>query len=205
MDSTRTLNTSQSSSTDLQSLQDAEINEDNEKFPMAGAEICKILINLFELCSLQSPEVFLGKTSVIISSLAAILCKSKEAKSYAFTQGFHETVIKQLKEIYVKLSLESVDCLKRISEKKRVCPILNELHETIGLITNFMVDDSIIKNKFAVLGVSDLIHKLWVWFLLAKSKLGDVFKLLATFTTNCPLGKLKCVLFQCLNKGATAL
>lgn len=192
LDSTRTSNTAHSSSTDLQDAEtNQDSNNDNEKFPMAGAEICKILINLFELCSLQAPKEFQGKTSVISSSLAAILCTSKEAKNYAFTRGFHTTVIKQLKETYVKLSLESVDCLKRINEKKRVCPVLNELHEIIGLITNFMVNDLIIKNKFALLGLSDLIHKLWVWFLLAKSKLEDVFKLLATFTTDCPLGKKK--------------
>ncbi|RZC42071.1 hypothetical protein BDFB_001723 [Asbolus verrucosus] len=69
--------------------------------------------------------------------------------------------MKQLKDFYIKLSLESVDCLRRILDKKRVCPVLKELDELVGLITNFMVGDETVKCKLTELGLSDLIHKLW--------------------------------------------
>lgn len=107
---------------------------------------------------------------------------SQKAKKYAFDAGLPTVIIKQLKEFQIKLSLESVDCLRRVLEKKRICPILKELNELVGLITNFMIGDNRVKTKFADLGLSDFIHKLWIWFALQNPHLVDVLKMLATFT-----------------------
>ncbi|KAJ3643051.1 hypothetical protein Zmor_025789 [Zophobas morio] len=154
---------------------------------VAGAELCKILLNLYDLCNLKVSKDLLRKKSVITSSLTSILCVSHEAKKYALKAGLPTATIKQMKEFYVKLSLESVDCLRRVLEKKRVCPVLKELNELVGLVTNFMVGDGAVKNKFAELGLSDFVHKLWVWFALQNSHLVDVLRMLCTFTTDCAI------------------
>ena len=157
---------------------------------VAGAELCKILLNLYDLCNLKVSKDLLRKKSMITSSLTSILCVSHEAKKYALKAGLPTATIKQMKEFYVKLSLESVDCLRRVLEKKRVCPVLKELNELVGLVTNFMVGDGAVKNKFAELGLSDFVHKLWVWFALQNSHLVDVLRMLCTFTTDCAIGEL---------------
>jgi hypothetical protein len=155
---------------------------------VAGAEICKILLNLYELCNLKASKDLVKKKSTITATLTSVLCVSQEAKKHAFGAGLPTVIIKQLKDFHLKLSLESVDCLRRVLEKKRVCPVLKELSELVGLVTNFMVGDEAVKSRFAQLGLSDLVHKLWVWFALQNPHLVDVLKMLSTFTTDCPTG-----------------
>jgi hypothetical protein len=155
---------------------------------VAGAEICKILLNLYELCNLKASKDLVKKKSTITATLTSVLCVSQEAKKHAFGAGLPTVIIKQLKDFHLKLSLESVDCLRRVLEKKRVCPVLKDLSELVGLVTNFMVGDEAVKSRFAQLGLSDLVHKLWVWFALQNPHLVDVLKMLSTFTTDCPTG-----------------
>lgn len=159
---------------------------------MAGAELCKILLHLYDIIHLKSTATNYKKKCVIINTLTSVLCVSREAKRYALRNGLIEIAIKQMKDIHIKLSLESADCLRRVGDKKRLSPVLKELESLIGLLTNFMLNDRDVKYSAAVLGLSDLIHKLWIWFLVQRTLLTDVLKLLCTFTTNCAVGELLC-------------
>lgn len=166
----------------------SRFSSDDERDLMAGAEICKLLLHLYDISALKNATVNVKKRSVIINALTATLSVSKEAKKYALRHGLLEVVFQQLKETYIKLSLESVECLRRIADKKRVCPLLKELDSLVGLLTNFMLGDVDVKTSVSLLGLSDLIHKLWVWFSVQKVYLTNALKLLCTFTTNCNIG-----------------
>lgn len=166
--------------------------QDNTDNLMAGAEICKILLHLYDLSVLSNTTINSKKRFNIINTLTATLCVSKEAKNYALQNGLLEILIKQLKEIHVKLSLESVECLRKASDKKRVCPLLKELDALVGLMTNFILGDAKVKSASSYLGLSDLIHKLWLWFGVQKLYLVNILKLLCTYTTDCPIGKFLC-------------
>lgn len=161
----------------------------NDETLMAGAELCKILLHLYDIVHLKSTATNYKKKCVIINTLTSVLCVSREAKRYALRNGLMEIAIKQMKDIHIKLSLESADCLRRVGDKKRLSPVLKELESLMGLLTNFMLNDPDVKYSAAVLGLSDLIHKLWIWFLVQRMLLTDVLKLLCTFTTNCAIGE----------------
>ncbi|KAK5645259.1 hypothetical protein RI129_006559 [Pyrocoelia pectoralis] len=151
---------------------------------MAGATLCKILLHLYDESNIKNKD---KKKTMIINTLTSILCVSSEAKKLALQNGLMETIIKQLKELQVKLSLESVSCLRRLTDKKRVSPIIKELGNIIGLATNFMLGDESVKCAAAMLGFTDVIHKLWVWLCVDRLLLSDNLKMLCTYSTNCYL------------------
>lgn len=164
----------------------------NEEPPlMAGAELCKILLNLFNINSIQTngKKSNLKKKFLILNSLSGLLCVSKEAKGYALREGLLEIVIKQLQHIHMKLSLESVDCLRRVADRKRINPLLQELNSYIGLMTNFLLRCLDVKRAAAAFGLADVCHKLWGWVLAQKMLVVDVLKMLCTFTANCNSGR----------------
>ncbi|CAH0554508.1 unnamed protein product [Brassicogethes aeneus] len=156
---------------------------------MSGSEICKILLYLYDLEELKSKKDASNakKKSLVIAALSALLCVSQEAKKHAMNNGLLFNIIKKLREFVVKLSLDSVECLRKVSDKKRVCPILQELDEVVGLATNFMYRNDEAKKEADKYDIADVLHKLWGWFNVQNSYLLDVLRLLCTFTTNCSL------------------
>lgn len=163
-------------------------NSDSTK---AGAEICKLLIYLFEICDLklENDSNYAKHKSIVMTALSGLLAVSKEATSYALKSNLMPSLIKQLKEIYLKLSIESEDCLRRVADKRRVLNVFKELNDLIGLITNFMIGDRPAKEQAANLNIADVLHKLWAWFLLHSTSLVEVLRLLNTFTMNCKIGR----------------
>lgn len=161
----------------------AYLKTSNDDFLVAGAEICKILLHLYHITTLNN-ATNLKKRSVVISTLTSLVGVSKEAKTYAFCHGLLEIIIQQIRELHIKLSLETAECTRKIISKKRVSPLLKELDALIGLLTNFLLDCEQIKNHSADLNLADLIHKLWVWFCFQKIELINVLKLLCTFTVD---------------------
>lgn len=156
---------------------------------MAGADICKMLMELYDIVHLKSEiKTNAKRKCLIINTLTSVLCVSREAKTYANENGLLDIIIKQLKGIHIKLSLETPDCMRRVSGKKKLCPLLKDLNNLVGLLTNFLLGDKAIKNAAAAVGISDIIHKLWIWFLNQRNMLIIVLKFLCTFTTNCPAG-----------------
>jgi hypothetical protein len=89
-----------------------------------GAELCSLLLHLYEIHSL--PQGFgdqssgtKGKT-LVTGTLSNLLAVSREAKKVALSRGLLETLLIQLRELHIKLSLESAENLRRVSDKKRV-------------------------------------------------------------------------------------
>lgn len=167
------------------------LDKHNEnKSVMIGAEICKILLELYDIMNLNSDNKANAKRKYLITNtLTSVLCISQEAKQYALDHGLLNVIIKQLKEIHVKLSFATPDSVRRVSGKKKLSPLLKDLSCLIGLISNFVIEDQIVKNAFAASGISDIMHKLWVWFLSQRNVLINVLKFFCTFTTNCLPGK----------------
>lgn len=155
-----------------------------DDFLLAGAELCKILLHLYHITTLNLTSANVKKRATVVSSLTSLLGVSREAKTYAFCHGLLEITIQQIRELHIKLSLETAECTRRIISKKRVSPLLKQLDGLIGLLTNFMLGCEEIKNRSANLNLADLIHKLWVWFCFQKIELVNVLKLLCTFTVN---------------------
>lgn len=165
------------------SIRSSYLKAGNDDFLLAGAEICKILLHLYHITTVNNTTNF-KKRATVVSTLTSLLGVSKEAKTYAFCHGLLEITIQQIRELHIKLSLETVESTRRITTKKRISPLLKELDSLIGLLTNFLFACEQIKNRSAELNLADLIHKLWVWFCFQKTELINVLKLLCTFTVD---------------------
>ncbi|XP_044731586.1 rotatin-like [Chrysoperla carnea] len=169
---------------------DRESNKFDDGTQIVGTELCQILIHLYDLHSVKSTEkpiVLSKRKSAIISALTSLLCVSTKAKKFALNDGFLEQIITQLQELHVKLSLESVESIRRASDKKRVCPILNDISCIFKLLTNFMLGNERVKLQAVSLGLADLIHKLWNWINFQQNLLIEVLRMLCTFTTECQI------------------
>lgn len=157
-----------------------------------GVKLCKILLDLYELVTLKnidSSSLTLKRKTMVVNALTEILCISKCAKQYALEAALPKLLIQQLTNVQTKLSLESIECLKRIVDRKRVCPVLSEMENLIALVTNFMVQSYDVKYALSILGLTDILHKLWVWCIVQKSHLINTLRLLCTFSTDCIPGK----------------
>jgi hypothetical protein len=89
-----------------------------------GAELCNSLLRLYEIHHL--PQGSVDKSSgvkaktLVTSTLSSLLAVSGEAKKAALKQGLLEMLVVQLRELHIKLSIESAENLRRISDKRRV-------------------------------------------------------------------------------------
>ncbi|KAL3273445.1 hypothetical protein HHI36_014889 [Cryptolaemus montrouzieri] len=155
------------------------------KILFSGAEICRLLLHLYDIYDLNAGKE-ISQKQIIMAATSSILCVSTEAKYFALDSGFLQKIIENLKELSIKLSLESIDCFRRMGDKKRISPLLKDLDSITGLITNFLLDNISVKCEAASLGLADIIHKVWNWFDLQKVSSINVLKMLSTFTTNCP-------------------
>ncbi|KAJ8910706.1 hypothetical protein NQ315_002033 [Exocentrus adspersus] len=162
--------------------------ENNNSDLIAGAEFCKMLIYLYNTTISKNKDVCSKNKENITSALTGLLCISEEAKNYALETNFLNVLIKQLNEKHIQLSLDSVECLRRTMDKKRICPLLNNVNDIINLVTNFMIANDAVKTEATALGLAHVVHKLWIWFLTNHSYLIDVLRLLSVYTAECALG-----------------
>ncbi|XP_076250090.1 rotatin homolog anastral spindle 3 isoform X2 [Rhynchophorus ferrugineus] len=154
---------------------------------LAGSELCKILFFLFEIASIKTDknQQWAKKKSTVTLALASIVGLSEEAKNFALRNGLMEVLIKELRNYHINLSLESAENIRNIQDKKRLCPVLKNLDELIGLLTNFMIDCKQVKLVAINLSMVDIIHKLWIWFLIQKIYIVNVLRLLSVYTKDC--------------------
>lgn len=175
------------------SMEELEISitESSNDALMVGAELCKILLYLFDIISIKllGDGQITNKKSMVIAGLTGLLCISHEAKKLASEKGLMETIVKELRDFHIKLSLESVDSLRKVQDKKRILPVIQEIVDLIGLLTNFMLNCQRAKCLAASLNLADVIHKLWIWFLFQNSYIVDILRMLSVFTLDCPQGK----------------
>ena len=107
----------------LPSIQ-AESEKANAKNQTVGAELCNLLLRQYEIHKLMQGST--GQRSgtkgrmLVTCALSSLLAVSGEAKKVALNRSLLETLVIQLRELHVKLSLESAESLRRISDKKRV-------------------------------------------------------------------------------------
>jgi hypothetical protein len=89
-----------------------------------GAVLCNLLLRQYEIHKLLQGSA--GQRSgtkgrmLVTCALSSLLAVSGEAKKVALDRGLLETLVIQLRELHVKLSLESAESLRRVSDKKRV-------------------------------------------------------------------------------------
>jgi hypothetical protein len=89
-----------------------------------GTKLCSSLLRLYEIHNLpQGPGTKASGVkakNLVTSALSSLLAVSGGAKKAALKQGLLETLVVRLRESHVKLSVESAENLRRISDKKRV-------------------------------------------------------------------------------------
>lgn len=89
-----------------------------------GAELCNLLLRQYEINKLMQSsagqQIGTKGRMLVTCALSSLLTVSGEAKKVALNRGLLETLVIQLRELHVKLSLESAESLRRISDKKRV-------------------------------------------------------------------------------------
>lgn len=179
-----------------ENVEDIEVSiiDSTEDALMVGGELCKILLFLFEIINIKlPPEVptnqITQKKSLVIAALTGILCISHEAKKFALQKGLMEIIVKDLRDYHIRLSLESVENLRRVQDKKRICPILQDIGDLVGLLTNFMLNSENVKSLAASLNLADVMHKLWIWFCFQNTYIADALRMLSVYTLDCPEGK----------------
>lgn len=86
---------------------------------MIGADICKILMRLYEMHNIETNKDNKRK-SVIVSALSSLLNSSEEAKKCALSEGLLSMVLTQLRNLHVELSCHSAESLRKMSDKKKV-------------------------------------------------------------------------------------
>lgn len=183
---------------------EVSITESSNDALMVGAELCKILLYLFDIINIKllGDGQITKKKSMVIAGLTGLLCISQEAKKLALEKGLMETIVKELRDFHIKLSLESVDSLRKVQDKKRILPVIQEIVDLIGLLTNFMLNCQQAKCLAASLNLADVIHKLWIWFLFQNCYIVDILRMLSVFTLDCPQGKFVYILsryFFCID------
>jgi hypothetical protein len=98
--------------------------DDNAKNQTVGAELCNSLLRLYEIHSLPQGSGAKGSgvkgKKLVTSALSSLLAVSAGAKRVALKHGLLEMLVVQLRELHIKLSVESAENLRRISDKKRV-------------------------------------------------------------------------------------
>jgi hypothetical protein len=89
-----------------------------------GEELCKSLLCLYEAQSL--PQGSTDKSSgararnLVTSAVSSLLAVSVGAKKLALKQGLLEMLVAQLRELHIRLSVESAENLRRKSDKGKV-------------------------------------------------------------------------------------
>ncbi|XP_030750028.1 rotatin [Sitophilus oryzae] len=170
-------------------VEDVEVSfvDNTSNTSIAGSELCKILLYLYDIASVkvERGQHTMAKKSIIISALTSLLYISNEAKAFALKKGLMEVAVKELRDHHIKLSLESVESLRKIQDKKRICPILDNVHDWFGLLTNFMLNDQKVKLTAVDCNLADIIHKLWIWFMIQNTYIVDALQLIFVYTSDC--------------------
>lgn len=73
----------------------------------------------------------------------------------------------------------------------QVAPLLHDVNGIFTLLMNFMYGNTQVKEVLTKCGLADVLHKLWVWVALNNTVITTALKLLATYTTKCPIGIVK--------------
>nr|CAD7412240.1 unnamed protein product [Timema poppensis] len=137
--------------------------------PLHGAELCDLLLRLYEVHSLQlnmnERNSSFGKGPVV-GALSSLLLISHEAKHHALREGLLATIILQARELHV-------------------CPLLRDIGALFGLLTNFMHGSTDVKTAAAEQGLADLVHKVWLWCTAVPGLLVDTLNMMCTFTNRC--------------------
>ncbi|KAG8235225.1 hypothetical protein J437_LFUL015917, partial [Ladona fulva] len=163
-------------------------------------KITHLLINLYEPERAAVPEVCV--------SLSSLLVMSSQAKWCALSSGLMGNIVSRCKNLYVSIIMgESEDSLLsqasfiRGSAGKKQQPKqwMNSMSLLFRLLTNFLHSGAIgtlgmesssspdfVKTEAVRLGLSDILHKLCPFAMLATSLLLDLLRLVTTFTTDCP-------------------
>ncbi|XP_008212651.1 rotatin isoform X1 [Nasonia vitripennis] len=153
-----------------------------------GADICKVLINLFigfQYTKTAKKSKQSSDKDVVTVALTNLLCVSTEAKKLAIMEQFPATCLMVLKEIYVKLNSVPIQTYKSQTDREqKMHPLLHEIDSIYILLMNFMYDSTEAKEVFAKAGLADIIHKLWAHTSMNKKILINTLKLLSTFTSN---------------------
>ena len=106
------------------SMESERLNSITKTSVVTGEELCKELVRLYGIYSLQQGSTewnISGKGKILVKgALMSLLAVSKLAKKSALNNGLLKTIIMQLRELHIKLAIESVDNIIRVSDKKRV-------------------------------------------------------------------------------------
>lgn len=161
---------------------------DFEQSPV-GVHLCETLIRMLNVVKLKETHQNKYKKSLVLKTLSGLLCISYTGKRSAFENNLCDIVMQLFRELYLKLSLNSVESLRKVGEKKRLMLLLDDVEDLICLMGNFMIGDNDVKEMFVKLGMVDVVHKLWSWVCTRGNLLKHTLKMLVTYTTGVISGK----------------
>jgi hypothetical protein len=113
-----------------------------------GEDLCSSLLCLYEIHNLsQGPR---DKSSdvraktLVTHALSSVVAVSRAAKRMALKRGLLEMLVVQLRELHIKLSVESAENLRRIRDKGKVsgqCVFLwNACNSLLSTLASFLFD-----------------------------------------------------------------
>ncbi|KAK6637908.1 hypothetical protein RUM44_008330 [Polyplax serrata] len=147
-----------------------------------GLRLTDILLQIFLLCN-DCPTHSLKL--IVYDALGSLFTIYKSAQDFCLNQNFAASIVLNLKKICIKLSMENTSNFKKLSEKKKIQPLLQDVENLFQLLTNFTYNNEKTKTEVANRYLTVVVHKLWPWCLMKESLQVVTLKMLCTFTYNC--------------------
>ena len=163
-------------------------SDDFEQSTM-GVQLCETLVHTLNIVKLKETNHNKQKKSLVLKTLSSLLCISHSGKRSALKNNLYDIVMQLFRDLYLKLSLNSVESLRKVGEKKRLMLLLDDVEDLICLMGNFMIGDAGVKEAFVKLDVVDVVHKLWNWVCARGNLLKQTIEMLVTYTAGVTSGK----------------
>uniref|UniRef100_T1J497 Rotatin N-terminal domain-containing protein n=1 Tax=Strigamia maritima TaxID=126957 RepID=T1J497_STRMM len=174
--------------------------ETNKDVTTVGAFFCHLLLRKYEeLVSIPKQDFM--TCGIVLNALSSVLSSSNTAKAIALKRELIRREIEHLKDIYVSITLASLDNRKLSTTKKIEAQCQQSLILHFDLLQCFLHNCQDAKTESSQHGLSGILHQLWCWCLETPLVLLSLLSLLCTYTANCKTS-IRSVAYTSAGQGA---
>nr|XP_022921045.1 uncharacterized protein LOC111429379 [Onthophagus taurus] len=150
---------------------------------MVSNELISKLFNLLHNMTQNNSSSKKKTKELLLNVITGLMSVSNVAKICGLKAGCVSLVMKLMKKIELKLSLEDVGSLRKTGKKKQIIESLTEFSIYLHLLNNLSTDYDDAKTLIIKLGFVSLIHKNWNWISASTDLLSDTLKTICTLTS----------------------
>ncbi|XP_030624643.1 rotatin [Chanos chanos] len=142
-------------------------------------ELCETLLQRYEKAPFSDPL-----KKITAKALMSLLACSPSAQNYACKAGLIDTSVEQMKQIYSRLQMESLNPVRSTHRRKEENS-MKELKMILEILRNCLYLNSESKAVAAELRIAAVLLALWPWLLADDPVLAAALELLCVYTANC--------------------